>query len=341
MKKLILSSVILMLAAVLSAQTYSWTNVVTLKLTDGNSDTYTSRFGEATDLTVSPSWGAIVANFEGATVKAYAIMNGVNYERLFLNSMTNTDLVVKTYNSTSLTFTLTANYGTISLYDKQTGVTTTVDKTSNPSDTYDCTVALNTTISDRFVLFYDAATCFSVTTNEDGYASYSNNLDLQVPAGLVAYKGAYNAASEELALTALANGIPANQGVFVKGAANTTYFFTAATATSDMSGNELVACVSRTDVSSVAEQVFCLRNVGGVSGLYQYTGQYVPAGKAYLPIATAAAPAPGRRVSIRVEAPTAVEAVAAEGKAEKVVRDGQLLILRDGKTYNVQGQIVK
>lgn len=48
-----------------------------------------------------------------------------------------------------------------------------------------------------------------------------------------------------------------------------------------------------------------------------------------------------RNVKIVVPDETAVENVAASVKATKVVRDGQVLILRDGKTYNALGAEMK
>jgi len=40
-------------------------------------------------------------------------------------------------------------------------------------------------------------------------------------------------------------------------------------------------------------------------------------------------------------AATGVEAIAAEGQAVKVLRDGQLLIIRDARTYSVTGELVR
>ncbi len=48
-----------------------------------------------------------------------------------------------------------------------------------------------------------------------------------------------------------------------------------------------------------------------------------------------------RNVKLTVSDATAVENVAASVKATKVVRDGQVLILRDGKTYNALGAEMK
>jgi hypothetical protein len=181
MKKVFLSSIVLMFAALVSAATYTWENVVTLKLTDGNSDTYTSRFGEAPELTDEASWGAAVANLEGATVRAYTVLNGVNYEKLYLQDMTNTALVVKTYESTSLSFELKANYGIVTLFDKLTGATKTVDKAGVAgleTDTYNCTVETNATIENRFILFYNAPTVKLYNEWDDNWATplnFTNN----------------------------------------------------------------------------------------------------------------------------------------------------------------------
>lgn len=184
MKKTILSSLLMMVAlSVLAATPTTWTNVVTVKLIDGNNDNYTSRFGEATELTDQPSWGAAVANLEGATVRAYTVLNGVNYEKLYLQDMTNTALVVKTYESTSLSFELKANYGIVTLFDKLTGATKTVDKAGVAglvTDTYNCTVEANATIENRFILFYSAPTVQLFNEWDDNWATplnFTNNND--------------------------------------------------------------------------------------------------------------------------------------------------------------------
>lgn len=154
-----------------AAMTYAadpsvWENVVTVKLTDGNSDTYTSRFGSSPELTSEASWGAAPTNLEGATVRAYVNLGGVDYEKLFLNSMENVPLIIKTYNHASLTINLKANEGTIALYDSQEGAITTV--TAGGTDAikdYVCTVPTGATITDRFILFYVAPTTKAICFN--------------------------------------------------------------------------------------------------------------------------------------------------------------------------------
>ena len=69
--------------------------------------------------------------------------------------------------------------------------------------------------------------------------------------------------------------------------------------------------------------------------------------RAYIrPTAYSRAAAPGRRRLVLGgnKVPTEVEAVSDQQSAisvQKVIRDGQLFIIREGKTYNAQGQVVK
>ena len=314
----------------------TWTNVVTLKLTDGNNDTYTSRFGEATELTDAPSWGAGVANLEGATVRAYAVLNGEKYEKLFLNDMTNTLLEVKTYNSTSLTFKMTANYGVITLYDMQEDRTLTVDKAGVEGlieDTYTCTVPVNTTVKNRFYIFYNGATFYPVTTNAYGYASFSYTEDLKLAsAGAKLYTGTIS--GEALDMTEV-DYVKAGEGVIVKGAANTTYNLVEGTGSSVYGANALIASANWT--VSTEDAYFLVGNE-----FKKYTGtEDVPAGKAYL-IYTAggANPAP-RRIVMRFNTTTAVENVEAVEKGVKFMENGEIFIRRGENVYNAQGQMVK
>lgn len=167
MKKVFLSTLMVLMAAMMYAVPTPtvWGNVVTVKLTDGNSDTYQSRFGTSPELTDEASWSAAPTNLEGATVRAYINHSGVDYEQLFLKTMENVPLIIKTYNSASLTIKLTANEGTISLYDIQEDKVTTVTKGgTEATKDYVCTVPTGATITDRFVLFYEAPTkgiCFN------------------------------------------------------------------------------------------------------------------------------------------------------------------------------------
>ena len=348
MKKTILSSLLMLVALnIFAATPTTWTNVVTLKLIDGNNDNYTSRFGEATELTDQPSWGAAVANLEGATVRAYTVLNGENYEKLFLQDMENTALVVKTYESTSLSFELKANYGTITLYDKLTGDTKTVDKAGVAgleTDTYNCTVETNATIEGRFFLFYNAAHFYKVTTNAYGFCSFASSEDVEFLGGLKAYKGDFNPATYELTLTEVGTKVPAGNGVILWNAnetAETFYYNVGVDASAaDVTGNDFVGAVAAKPVADIsADAIYCLHG----NELMKYVGtEDIPAGKAYLPVsASSSAPQRIRMVFHETEQTEAVSNVEATVKAVKFVENGQIYIRRGNEVFNLQGQIVK
>lgn len=193
----------------------------------------------------------------------------------------------------------------------------------------------NTSILDRFVINYVPAPVYSVTTNIDGWASYSSDVDLVAPAELTVYAGTID--DEELILTSV-DYIKANEGVIVKGEAGLTYTLTPGSGldsyTNDLKPSSAWASHSGT--------IYCLHNEGvGTTAFYQYTGSDMPANKAYLQISTTPSSAP-KRISMRFNQPTAIENVELEAvKAEKFIENGQVLIKRGENVYNVQGQIVK
>ena len=199
----------------------------------------------------------------------------------------------------------------------------------------------NIVIADRFVINYHAAD-YTVTTNAYGWSTFAVNADVEWLASespeLKAYSGLVSADASALDLyeIAVADAVPAGEGVIFHGAANTTYNLYNAASATPIASNDLIGCTADKDVTAESN-VFVLSG----NAFQEYTGSYIPAGKAYIHVNTGSA-APAQRMAIRIHpVATGVEAVAAEAKAEKLVRDGQLLILRDGKTYNVQGQLVK
>lgn len=206
-------------------------------------------------------------------------------------------------------------------------------------------VATNSTLTNRFVISKINASPYQVTTNEDGWASFACTADV-APAdpSLAVYKGALNNSDPEnpaIVLTAVTTGIPAGEGVFVHGASLTTYNFSATTATA-FSGNDLVGCTAATDPAGISDAIYTLRNVGGVTGLYNYVGTAaIPAGKAYLPIPVSSSSAPAR-VRMVINGAQGIEEVQGDNvPCTKFVEDGQVFIRRGNEVYNLQGQIVK
>lgn len=84
-----------------------------------------------------------------------------------------------------------------------------------------------------------------------------------------------------------------------------------------------------------------VRQVG--MGLYRYTGTTLGAHKAYMIVGgTSGAPTRARFLFRHEDETTGVENVQSDKvQCTKILRDGQLIIIKDGKEYNAQGQIVK
>jgi len=189
-------------------------------------------------------------------------------------------------------------------------------------------------------------------TDAGGWATFASPVDLAVPAGMTAYKASYQKTETEeiLNLTPI-SVIPANAGVILKGTAGEAYTFAPATEPApDMSDNVLVGCVTRTDVSAVRanNDIFCMRYSGlyDFTGFFLYEGQYVPAGRAYLPLpkesnAPAAAQRRVRFVFNQEQVATGMENADTTVEAVKFIENGQLFIRRGEAVYSIQGVRVK
>ena len=72
-------------------------------------------------------------------------------------------------------------------------------------------------------------------------------------------------------------------------------------------------------------------------GTITFLTQFSPSGQLYYEYIQVALPAPAP------SDPTAIDEISQETKAksQKLIENGQLLIIRDGKTYNAQGALVK
>ncbi len=323
----------------LTAQGGTESSYVTLRLDPTVTEVSTTSYFENTDL---------VGN-----VNIYAIYNSTYYTAYKYNNLTNFPIgfVTNRREASYQTYTMTFNVPTST--NGLTLVDLAVDPTgANPinitnGDTYefqvnttlhsDYVAETNYRINDRFVINYDPTVpVASVTTNEEGWATfaYSQNVVPQTPAALTVYAGAIN--GEELTLTAV-DYVKAGEGVVVKGVANATYNFLLGSGSSDFSANDLIGCPAAATV--LAGTNFVLSYQNSHTAFYQYTGTTIPAGKAYLNF-PAASPAP-KRIRMVVGGEQGVENVEAAVKSEKLIRDGQIVIIRNGVEYNAAGQIVK
>ena len=185
-----------------------------------------------------------------------------------------------------------------------------------------------------------------------GWATFASPVKVAVPSGLKAYKATYSneGGDEQRGLDAVSGAIPANEGVLLRGEADHVYTFSPTNdAAGDYTGNALVGCPVRTDITSVAEtnDIICLRysDIFQITGFYLYSGQYIAAGKAYLPLPKAEPSSAPRRIRFvfREEQgttgfdPTNAEAV----PTTKFIENGQLYIRRGDAVYTIQGVRVK
>lgn len=125
------------------------------------------------------------------------------------------------------------------------------------------------------------------------------------------------------------------------------------TGMNDLIGSDVA--FPRADLGADADKVYVLGKSATIGtdcligmGLYRYTGTTLGAHKAYLIYdgpgsgSSGQQNAPARFLFKHENEATGVENVQSDKvQCTKVIRDGQLFILKDGKIYNVQGQIVK
>lgn len=192
------------------------------------------------------------------------------------------------------------------------------------------TVSTNGTMYLIITLYGYTVETFPVTISHS-WASFCSAEDVILPAGLTAYV-ATSSTTDEILLEEAGDVIKGGTGVVLEGA-DGTYDLTITTGAPEMS-SVLVGTVKRVANPGT---VYCLNSEEGA--FQQYTGDYIPANKAYF---TAPAGAPARMAMRISQVTTDLDAnVNASDNASKVLVNGQILIKRGEKMYNLQGQLVK
>ena len=176
-----------------------------------------------------------------------------------------------------------------------------------------------------------------VSLNEAGYASTYLPFDAALCEGLEAYAVTATSATKAT-LTAL-QGIKANQGAILKGAASTEYVLAAGNVSSDWSGNLLKGSTADTEV---AGEGYVLSTVNSVTGFYAAKltdGKFKNnAGKAYLP---KPAEASARFISLDFGTETAIESVeSVENNAAVYDLSGRRVQKAQKGLYIVNGKVV-
>ena len=194
-----------------------------------------------------------------------------------------------------------------------------------------------------------------LTITAAGYASYYGAENLIIPSGVTAqYVTDWN--NTILSWESLVSIIPAETGVILSGAPG-TYIAYVTSETEAATGNMLKGSLTDEEINNACvHYILSAESDGSRVGLYwpneetvDYTGigQFTnKAKKAYLELpASGASLAPRRYVFGANHMPTDIEEVGSEtanaARSEKILRNGQLFILRGDNIYNAQGKIVK
>ncbi|MBQ9204165.1 MAG: hypothetical protein IJ155_07990 [Prevotella sp.] len=198
-----------------------------------------------------------------------------------------------------------------------------------------------------------------ITTSAAGRASYT---PMYKVSSTIYKRGSGSAANDitvyavsavegnDATMSEVTEGMAANNGYFLKGAANTTYRTTATTGSPAAPATNLIKAQTETgtvksegDYTRYALLTYDAENYG----LYKLnsTGVTIPAGKAYLEVPVVAARAfdflnfnfDGETTGINKVVP----AEAVKDGVQKFYENGKLVIMRNGVKYNVAGAQVK
>jgi len=172
---------------------------------------------------------------------------------------------------------------------------------------------------------------------------YDGSRKLQLPANVEAYVAALS--GDALTLTKIAEAgqvIPANNAVILK---STESSFTLTPSEAEAVTFSATNSLQGTDVAITTPAncyILSGTNTEGV-GFYPYSGTNLNPHKAYViyEAPNPQSPAP-RRMRFIFDAATGVENVQGDNvQSTKVLRDGQLIIIRNGVEYNANGMMVK
>lgn len=189
-------------------------------------------------------------------------------------------------------------------------------------------------------------------TITNGWASFCAPQDVELPSGVYAYVADIvrdeEGDEDVLYINKVENSaIPANTGVFLYSETDGDYQLPYTLGAPAIAKNLFTGTVARTANPSTDTETgttYSLYDDNGTVCLVRYTGAYIPANKAYLNYGGGGrVAAPRMRVHVGpYNTPTAIDEVqTSTAQTNKRIENGQLIIIRDGVKYNVQGQIVK
>ena len=184
----------------------------------------------------------------------------------------------------------------------------------------------------------------SKTITAAGWATYCSPyaLDLEHATGLTDAYIVTGATGSVLSTTSVKDGtIPANTGILIEAAAGTVTIPVVASSSTDVAANKLVGVTANTNIAANAGYVL-MNETAGV-GFYQNANAFtVGANTAYLPASFASGARSAYFFGGEITGVANVEA-AAEAKAQdgKFIENGKIVIVKNGKKFNANGQQVK
>lgn len=202
------------------------------------------------------------------------------------------------------------------------------------------------------ITLFGYANDFYPVTISNNWASFCAPQDVELPSGVYAYVADIvrdeEGDEDVLYINKVENSaIPANTGVFLYSETDGDYQLPYTLGAPAIAKNLFTGTVKRTANPSTDTETgttYSLYDDNGTVCLVRYTGVYIPANKAYLTYGGGGrAAAPRMRVHVGpYNTPTAIDEVqSTTSQTNKRFENGQLIIIRDGVKYNVQGQIVK
>ena len=303
--------------------------------------------GNSFGLTSSTNKTATFTNINLSSVKSASLTfdyklskSGDNYSSLTVTQYNSSDETIgaateitgsdQNYHSTS----------NISLSKNCVKITIVCSPAGSTYNTYVDNVVINVTTSSTTYAGYTTIVT-SVAVGSAGYTTYVTNHDVSFPDGVTGY--IVTDADDKVTLTSKAS-VPSGTPVVIKAAAGNYTLTKINTTPESVTGNLLQA--SNGTVEGDGSTIYALGvgktgdNKGKVGFYLVGTDVTVPAGKAYLELSGSGAPEM-LLLFDEAENATNVEAFQESEQAVKFFENGQLRILREGKTYDVLGHIVK
>lgn len=258
-----------------------------------------------------------------------ACNNNVNYDMAVTLSKNETEIATK------------SDFKSVSInYIKTTGIVTNNDVSLAKDDVLNLTPSTTNGIVDYMLIELKS---ISGSLPESGIGTLASAYAIDcanLPSGVKAYKVSNvsaNGATLEEVTTAVAPGT----GLILRGTAGVYEIPVVAEGTDISSTNELEAAVTATTLKDGTFYIMQGGQFHLVEGAADEAARTVPAGKAYLPVANGNG---ARSISLSFGEITGVSEVAAEAKAVadgKFIKNGQLVIEKNGKEFNANGAQIK